>query len=490
MAARKHFLGAENVGADGSLIRGRAIFSWFSVGSFAASLDGRLVLFDSYIHKGEDAPNYVPTTTQELIDLRPEAIFLGHGHFDHAKNAGIVAAKTGAVLVGTPEHCDQAKAEAEAEIRCVEAVSRGSDPGRELNEINPLGPGIHITALKHVHSATEAPDGEKHASALDRPVAVDPGNVLLHPPGPSAVPGLNPSGDEGGTLLYRFELGQFSFIYHDSAGPLRERAPHLFDILKALPPTDVEIGAVLGFNEPTNGVRDPVDYITALKPKLFVPNHHDFVSEYGSGRNFEDAIKRELATRDPVPTQLRWMNDPYDYLRPGLMTYDLGSPLWADGAVAPATARRACLPRRARTSGGRSIGQLTTGATRAQLARRIATRPLRTTDRATAWCVRGASGALITVFANAKPAARSVLVATTSPAHRTRAVGPGTEVAELRRRFPRARALTRGAVQAFPGSARIFAVRKGRVAAITVAAQSLIRNESALRRALAEALRA
>lgn len=495
IAARKHFFGAENVAPDGSVARGRVVLSWFSVSSFAVIFDGQVVLFDSYIHKGEDAPGYVPTTAEELVALRPAAVFLGHGHFDHAKNTGVIAARTGALVVGTPEHCDQAREEAASElggaaaVRCVEAVSRGSSPGTEVNRIAPLGPGVGVTVFKHVHSAAEPPDGEDHESALDGPPPADPGSILLHPPGPSVIGGLNPAGEEGGTLFYRFELGQFSLAWHDSSGPLREEAPQLLELLRGQPPTDVEVGAVLGFNEPTNGVRDPVDYIAALKPKLFVPEHHDFVSEYGSGRNFEGAVRRELAKRGPVVTEFRWINDPFDYLRPSVLTFDLASPRWVDGGVAPAVARSACLPRRARTSGRRRIGRLAVGLTRSALARRISPRPVRADARAVAWCVSGRGGGRMTaVFHSAVPSARASLVATTSPAHKTRAIGAGSSVAALRKRFPRARAITRGAIQAFPGSRRVFGVSRGRVRAIAVVSAALLRDRAALRADLREAL--
>ena len=162
--ARQHFLGAENVAPDGSLPRGRVILSWFSVASFAAAIDGHMVLLDAYIHKGEDRPNYVPTTTEELAALRPEAIFIGHGHYDHAALAGQLAARTNATVIGTPEHCDQTKAQAEAyagrvlPIRCIEAVDRGSAPGAQVRELRPLGDDVCVTVFKHVHSAAEPPD--------------------------------------------------------------------------------------------------------------------------------------------------------------------------------------------------------------------------------------------------------------------------------------------------------------------------------------------
>jgi hypothetical protein len=337
--ARQHFFGAENVAANGSLPRGRVILSWFSVASFAAAIDGHVVLLDAYIHKGEDRPNYVPTTKEELVALRPEAIFIGHGHYDHAANAGEIAARTDATVIGTPEHCDQTRAQAEAyagsvlPIRCIEAVDRGSDPGAEVRELRPLGEDVCVSAFKHVHSAAEPPDAEHRDPQLLPPPLADPTLVLVHPPGPSAVPGLtNTEGDEGSSLLYQFRIGRFSLVWNDSSGPLRERAPQVFDVMRRLPATDVELGAVLGFNNPTNGVRDPVDYINAIRPKVMYPTHHDFVAEYGSGDDFEQYMYREMARHEGLTeaTELRWLRDPYDYLRPGLTSFNVNDPRWAN----------------------------------------------------------------------------------------------------------------------------------------------------------------
>ena len=321
------------------------ILSWFSVASYAAAIDGHVVLLDTYIHKGEDRPNYVPTTTDELADLRPEAIFIGHGHFDHANTAGQLAARTGAPVIGTPEHCDQASAQAEAyagrpvPVRCIPAVDRGSEPGAQVRELRPLGDRVCVTALKHVHSAAEPPDAEHRDPQLVPPPLVDPSEVLVHPPGPSAVTGLDSGGDEGSSLLYQFRVGRFSLVWNDSAGPLRERAPQVFDVLRGLPPTDVQLNAVLGFNSMTNGVRDPVDYIEAIRPKVMYPNHHDFVAEYGSGDDFEQYMRREMARRGGFATELRWLRDPYDYLRPGLLTFTVDDARWAQDPPDPARRR-------------------------------------------------------------------------------------------------------------------------------------------------------
>ena len=209
-------------------------------------------------------------------------------------------------------------------MRCIDAVTRGSEPGAEVNELRPFGDRIEVTALKHIHSAAEAPDGENHETTLGSGALPDPRLVLLHPPGPSVLSNLETEGDEGSSILYQFRLGDFSLIWNDTAGPLRERGPHLFDVLSALPPTDVEVGSVLGFNDPTNGLRDIVDYVERLKPQVFYPVHHDFVTEYGASQRMKGVMEREMARRGELPTEVRWLYDPTDYLRPGLMTFDSG----------------------------------------------------------------------------------------------------------------------------------------------------------------------
>jgi L-ascorbate metabolism protein UlaG (beta-lactamase superfamily) len=444
IAARQHFFGAENVAADGSVRSDRVILSWFSVASMAAAMDGHVVLLDSYIHKEEDLPNYVPTTTDELVALKPEAIFIGHGHFDHAATGGEIIARTGAFLVGTPEHCDQAKAQAAAyasqavDVRCIDAVTRGSAPGAEVNELQPFGDRIGVTALKHIHSAAEAPDGENHETTAGNAAIPDARLVLLHPPGPSVLSNLSADGDEGSSILYRFRLGNFSLIWNDTAGPLRERGPHLFDILQSLPATDVEVGAVLGFNDPTNGLRDIVDYVERLKPQVFYPVHHDFVTEYGASQRMKGIMEREMARRGELPTELRWLYDPQDYLRPSLMTFDPRDPRWGGPE---------CLARRLRVR-PRGIGRIRIGAP--------ATEPR--------LCVEG--GGEVSVTAGAGGLITSIK--TTAPMHRTRGIGVGSPLKLVRQRYRRARETRRGLYRASPGSRIYFAIRGGRVQHIVV----------------------
>ena len=92
VAARQKFFGIENVDERGRVDKGKVIFSWATNTTYAVSMQGRIILLDSYINRPElpTTPldtRRTPILPQDFVALRPEAIFLGHGHGDHADNA-------------------------------------------------------------------------------------------------------------------------------------------------------------------------------------------------------------------------------------------------------------------------------------------------------------------------------------------------------------------------------------------------------------------
>lgn len=329
-ALRQRFFGVENVRPDGTLRPDRVILSWFGVTNFAAAIGGHVVLLDAWVPRGEYS-GYIPTDPEELAALAPEAIFVGHGHFDHAADAAEIAARSGATIVGTPEHCGSIRAGAPvgAEIACVAAVPRAA-PFGTVAGLDVL-PGVGITAVKHVHSAAEPPDtSDPHTPAVAQP---DVNAVAQHMPAPQDTAHLlRHLGDqENGVVLYQFSVGNFTLTWNDSSGPLKERAPNVLDVLRSLPPTDVQLGAIMGFNQITNGLRDPRMYIEAIHPKVFVPSHHDNWAPGVSTRaeHYRPVIEAELAKIDPEdrPT-LRFIGDPQDYVRPEVLTFEVGNPAW------------------------------------------------------------------------------------------------------------------------------------------------------------------
>src|SRR5881392_3374580 len=104
--ARQLFFGIENVNATtGEVNNQKVIFSWITNASYAASLKGRVVLLDTYVHRAETVPGRTPFVVEDLVALNPEAIFIGHGHFDHADNAAFIAGNLDIPIYASAETC-------------------------------------------------------------------------------------------------------------------------------------------------------------------------------------------------------------------------------------------------------------------------------------------------------------------------------------------------------------------------------------------------
>lgn len=341
--ARQHYFGIENVNAQtGAVDPSKVVMSWFSVASLAVAAKGRVFLMDTYIYRLADTPAYVPTTVQELVDLKPESIFIGHGHGDHADNAAYIAQLTGARIYGAAEHCDQVTADAtrffgaRANIRCTSITTAGSAPGAEVRQLNALSPDLCITAFKHVHSGTVPLDTTIPANPIN-PVR-DPRVDALFPPQPAPSIDTRTLAGVGGPIpiLYQFTVAgtDFTWVWHDTAGPLKEQAPQILQILAGLPKTDVELGAGVSLGETVNGVRDITTYINQLQPKVFYMTHTDNFN-IGASEYYLKAIEREFDIFRLPPNarpDIRGLHDPYDYLRPGLITFDPKDKAWRDGA--------------------------------------------------------------------------------------------------------------------------------------------------------------
>jgi L-ascorbate metabolism protein UlaG (beta-lactamase superfamily) len=373
VAARQRFFGTENVDPGTGAVRpDRVILSWFGVTNFAAALRGHVVLLDAWVPRGVHS-GYVPTTPEELARLDPEAILLGHAHFDHAADAVPIAQASGAAIVGTAEHCAEMRERAPAlPPPCVEAL--GADVPLGTTAAVELLDGVEITAVKNLHSAGTAPDGGDtggyHVPVLPVPTTT----TLDHPPTPADVAHLvqRAPDAEGGSILYRFRVGGLSFVWHDTSGPLADEAPQTFDVFKALRPVDVQLGAIQGFNQMTNGMRDPRRYIEALAPRLFVPTHHDdwlpplTTTAGGYEAPFEAELARMPAGERP---EIHYIRDPEDYVRPERLTFplELGRPRLVrrcvrGGRLRVALAGELGLVREARFSLGRGRTKTTTSA--------------------------------------------------------------------------------------------------------------------------------
>ncbi len=386
IAARNKFFGIEHVDqATGQVSRDLVIISWFTNSSYAVSVKGRVVLLDSFVTRLEVMPGRTPFVIQDLIDLHPEAIFLGHGHFDHADNAEFISGKLRNIpIYASPETCDNMRLDAVrifgagARANCIGVTSRGSIPGSEVVTLDQLEPVATIRAFKHLHSTNTAPqDTSFPPVVINSPVAgacappcniADSRDAAMFPKGVllSSVLDISTSrAGQGGpiALYFSFRLrgdNQFTFVWHNSSGALREGCAlpnNLQGVTPATPsqpgqdargcfgpavgaqvasrmeqlgPTDVQIGSVVSLGFGINGERDTVDYITHVKPKVFIPAHVTAVAVESSSLEWKVGYEKQLEAMS-IPQEQRpelmWTVDPNDYLRP--MVFDPKDARWA-----------------------------------------------------------------------------------------------------------------------------------------------------------------
>ena len=371
VAARQKIFGKNNVDARTGRVRSeKVIFSWITNASFAASIKGRVVLLDTFVTRLEVEAGRTPLVIQDLVDLRPEALFVGHGHFDHADNAAYISNLTGATIYASPETCENMQLDAArifgegTTVPCVSMTSSGSIPGSEIITIHQLEPVATIKAFKHLHSTNTVPqDPTFPAVVINSPVdgqcetpcnLADPRDASMFPRGTPLSDVLDISTSRTGqggpiSIFYQFKLhgdNQFTFAWHNTTGALREGCAlpnnlpdgtpsqpgqdtqgcfgpevgqQLAAVMGSLGPTDVEIGSVVSLGFGINGERDIVTYNQAIAPKVFIPNHTTAVAVESSSLEWkvgylrvQDAMSIPLDQRP----ELIWLVDPNDYLRP------------------------------------------------------------------------------------------------------------------------------------------------------------------------------
>ena len=284
--ARQKVFGVENVDEKGRVAKDKVIFSWATNTTYVASVLGRVILLDSYISRPElpTTPidrRYTPLLPKDVADAKPEAIFLGHGHGDHADNAAYIAKWSGATIYASAETCQVMQLDVQRmwndpnavnggakiipdgnPVKCVDVVPAGSRPGQydettgrsKATRLHALDPQVCILAFKFVHSGTAPVDQSfPHATLFDLADPRYPGRTITTPPPAITYPPMFPTGTSftpsnppvagqmdtrttgfgsppgipGGaiTILYQFTLrgdNNFSFAWLNSAGPATE----------------------------------------------------------------------------------------------------------------------------------------------------------------------------------------------------------------------------------------------------------------------------
>jgi hypothetical protein len=111
-------------------------------------------------------------------------------------------------------------------------------------------------------------------------------------------------------------------------------------MLANLPKADVELGSLVSIGEGQNGTYDIALYLQLVKPKIFYGGHADNFN-IGGSPYYHRALRAQLAAfgvpADQIPQIAGW-DDPYDYLTPGLATFDWKDKRWREVPAGKAAA--------------------------------------------------------------------------------------------------------------------------------------------------------
>jgi L-ascorbate metabolism protein UlaG (beta-lactamase superfamily) len=327
---------------------------WVGVSSMVVTIHGHLLLFDAWQIIGA-VDDYLPLTRDDLAALDPEAILVGHGHFDHAGDLGFVAGKSGAVVVGSEEICTVAVEGATREgagtaFRCAITGTMTSPAMGVTQRLKLFADLAPVSVLQHIHSAA-TPPGNGNDPDPFFPI-MDPQPYIDHfnsdPDELARFLAQQQESNQGGTWIYHLVDGDFTLLIGDSAGPIFDK-PAIRTALGRFPGcVDVMSNAILGFDQPVSGLADPVDYVDAVKPAVFLPTHADaWAPVLSAGQaQYKDKLMAELAELKHPPS-VDFLLDPQDYLKQ--RSYLVADRRWktppAGSVCAAAAARPSPVPR-------------------------------------------------------------------------------------------------------------------------------------------------
>jgi len=237
---------------------------WLGTTNFELAFRGQVVLLDAYYDRG---PRNRPIgfTPDEVI--RADAIFIGHGHFDHMSDAVQVAMQTGAQVVGGPPTIDAALSMG---LPPAQAVSVS---GGEVIEFD----GFTVEAILAHHSVLDSDLLEAFTDTITTAIGEPTPEEAAAEQEIRARGTFAPEVITQGTIAYLFTFDSgFQFIYRDTAGPITPEEEAVMARIGG--ETDLATVAYQGQYLARLQIPPTLDLIKLYNPKMYLPNHHDEIA--------------------------------------------------------------------------------------------------------------------------------------------------------------------------------------------------------------------
>lgn len=280
------------------------VLDWLGTATFRLQVGETTLFLDAYMDRIETAP---PVGLSAKDVTKADFVLVGHAHFDHIAGAEVIAANTGAKIIGSHESC-----RVMAEKGIPETQLLPSSGG----ERHRIADGITVTVYPSIHSCTwiltDAPSGERehgHTGLTQEERFSCPGLVQRitefatsgSPEGAAIMAHvLSAAGSrsDGGALVYLVETPGMRIFFQDTSGCWTG----VLDRIEA----DVAILAAAGRanvdGEPIQG--SMADFIAmeagVLGAKKVILGHHDNWMPPVTPAEFDMApVRQELARQAP-----------------------------------------------------------------------------------------------------------------------------------------------------------------------------------------------
>jgi hypothetical protein len=254
----------------------RAKLEWFGTATWRLTVGETVIWLDAYINRASTAEP-LPCRAEEVD--RADYILIGHSHFDHVADAGIVANRTGATVIGSALTCEIVTEEGVPVARTIACTG---------GEVLALGPvTVHVFPSLHGFNRLvigdqppiEWPDPEGRTIAERTAILreQDPegaANAAAHlrniPPKQS---------QDGGPLAFLLQWDDYRLFWHDTPGMVRAS----WEAAADLEPDLALLAAAAAFSTPNidgepclEGHQEFVAQMAAiLQPGAVILNHHD-----------------------------------------------------------------------------------------------------------------------------------------------------------------------------------------------------------------------
>jgi L-ascorbate metabolism protein UlaG (beta-lactamase superfamily) len=292
----------------------RITLEWLGTATFRLTIDDAVCFLDAYMDRVASAP---PVGLSARDVTKATAVLVGHSHFDHLAGSDVIAANTGARVIGSNETCRVLRERGVPDAQLLTSV--GGDRHR-------LAPNITARVLPSIHACTwiltDAPCGQPehgHTGLTQDERMQQQGlgqrigaTIAGHPDGQEILRHIRESAGsahDGGALAYLIETPAGRIYWGDTSG--------CWTGVLAQARADVAILAASGRanvdGEPVQGSMAQFIAMQAatLGAHTVILGHHDNWMPPVTVQNFDvDAVRRELASSAPSATllELRYLD--------------------------------------------------------------------------------------------------------------------------------------------------------------------------------------